>query len=217
MEAAINEMADRSWDLNQVSTGGGGESGFFIYWSIMFFDCSRYPNLGGSFNMAEFDLTNLERVDMEDLNDLREKQWEKSKIVFDSFFEYLNEKGLKETTAAQKTEMAAFFIMKYLFIYSDHTESILEVYDDEIRTFLGNWYIRKSWTPRETEMNKILTAIADFYTFLHKEGFIDKVHLKEIKEVCKDKQWFSKRLKDYFELEDEEFEEWLMEYNYDYY
>jgi len=166
--------------------------------------------------MAEFDFINLERVDVEDFDELREKQWERSKIVFESFFKYLVEKGLKETTAAQKTNMVIFFIMKYLFIYSDHTESILEVYDEDIRTFLGNWYIRKSWTPRETEMNKVLKAIADFYTFLNKGGFIDKLHLQEIKEVCKDKEWFSRRLKDYFELEDEEFEEWIMDYNYDY-
>ncbi|MGM0653302.1 MAG: hypothetical protein ACQES4_11075 [Bacillota bacterium] len=94
--------------------------------------------------MAEFDFINLERVDVEDFDELREKQWERSKIVFESFFKYLVEKGLKETTAAQKTNMVIFFIMKYLFIYSDHTESILEVYDEDIRTFLGNWYIRKS-------------------------------------------------------------------------
>ncbi len=167
--------------------------------------------------MAEFDFINLERVDVEELDELREKQWERSKIVFDSFFKYLKEKGLKESTAAQKAEMVAFFVMQYLFIYSDYADSIVEVYEDEIRTFLGNWYIRKSWTPREAEMNKILTAIKDFYTFLHKEGFIDKEYLNEIKAVCNDKEWFSRRLKDYFELEDEEFEEWIMDYNYDFF
>ena len=32
IETAINEMADRGWILYQITTGGGGESGFFICW-----------------------------------------------------------------------------------------------------------------------------------------------------------------------------------------
>lgn len=165
--------------------------------------------------MTEINFKNLERVEIEDLDDWREKQWEQSEIVFKGFNNYLLDKGLKESTANLKTSMAAFFVMEFLFVYCDDIECILEVDKDEIRTFLGNWYIRKTMSPRVSQINQFLKAISDFYTFLHKKGFLDKTDLKDIKETCKDKEWFAERLQSYFDADEDDFEDWLMEYNYD--
>ena len=144
-----------------------------------------------------------------------EKQWRRSKIIFDHFYEYLRNKGLKESIASKRTEMAAFFIMDYLFVYDD-AMSVLEVDGDTIRRFLGNWYIRKFLSPNMSEIKSFLKSISDFFTFLHEKGFISKEELSEIKEVCKDKAWFEMRLKTYFEAEGEDFYEWIQEYNYDF-
>jgi site-specific recombinase XerD len=142
------------------------------------------------------------------------KQWKKSQIIFDQFYEYLKNKGLKESTASTRAEMAAYFIMEYLFVYDD-VLSILEVSGDTIRTFLGNWYIRKFMNPRMSEIKSFLRAISDFFTFIKNEGFITDDDLKEIKEVCKDLGWFEMRLHTYFAAEGNEFYEWIEEYNYD--
>ncbi len=165
--------------------------------------------------MAEISAANLERVLIEDTGDWREKQWEQSKIVFESFKNYLQEKGIKESTVGKKANMAVFFVMEFLFVHCDDIDNMLYVDDYEIRTFLGNWYIRKSLRPTVGEINQFLKSISDFYTFLHKKGFLNKNHLKEIKEVCKDKEWFAGRLKGYFDAEGEDFENWLTDYNYD--
>jgi hypothetical protein len=144
-----------------------------------------------------------------------DKQWKRSKIVFDQFYDYLTkEKSLKESTAGRRTEMAAFFVMNYLFVYDD-AMSVLEVYGDTIRTFLGNWYIRKTWNPSISRIKSSLRALSDFFTFLYKKGFMAKEQLNEIKEVCKDTGWFEMRLKKYFEANGDDFDEWLQEYNYD--
>ncbi len=143
-----------------------------------------------------------------------EKQWKRSKIIFDHFYEYLKDKGIKESTAGKRTEMAAFFIMNYLFVYDD-AMSILEVSGDTIRTFLGNWYIRKFWNPSLPTIKSYLKSISDFFTFLNEKGFISEEQLGEIKDVCKDKAWFEMRLKTYFEAEDDDFHEWIEEYNYE--
>ena len=144
-----------------------------------------------------------------------EKQWKRSKIVFDHFYEYLKNKGLKESTAGKRTERAAFFIMDYLFVYDD-AMSILEVSGDTVRTFLGNWYIRKFLNPSIVSIKSYLRSISDFYIFLSEKGFISKGQLSEIKEVCKDREWFEMRLKTYFNCKREDFIEWLQEYNYDF-
>lgn len=143
-----------------------------------------------------------------------EKQWKKSKIIFDDFYEYLKNKGLKESTAGKRAEMAAYFIMDYLFVYDDAL-SILEVSGDTIRMFLGNWYIRKFMNPRMSEIKSFLRAISDLFTFIRNEGFITDEDLKEIKDVCKDTAWFEMRLETYFAAEGDEFYEWRREYDYD--
>ena len=144
-----------------------------------------------------------------------EKQWKKSKIIFDHFYEYLKNKGLKESTAGKRTGMAAFFIMDYLFVYDD-AMNILDVSGDTIRTFLGNWYIRKFMNPSISGIKSHLKSISDFFTFFKEKGFISKGHLSEIKKVCRDNPWFEMRLRTYFEAENDDFYEWIQEYNYDF-
>lgn len=104
--------------------------------------------------------------------------------------------------------------MNYVFVYED-LRNILEVYEDSIRKFLGNWYIRKFMDPNISTIKSFLKSISDFYTFLEEKGFISNEELSEIKEVCNDKSWFEMRLKTYFEAEDDDFYEWIEEYNYD--
>ncbi len=166
--------------------------------------------------MAELCAVNFDRVCIEDMDDWAEPQWEQSNIVFDNFYDYLQGKGLKEETAARKTNLVVFFVMKFLFVYCDDIESMLDVDDHCIKSFLGNWYIRKSLSPSVTEINQFLIAIADFYKFAHIKGFISKNYLMMIKEVCKDKAWFAERLRLYFDSDEDDFHDWLMDYNYDY-
>jgi len=157
----------------------------------------------------------LECIKEDNSEEEDEKQWKRTKIVFDHFYNYLVEdRGLKKNTAGERTKMAVFFVMDYLFVYDDAT-SILEVSGDTIKTFLGNWYIRKNWNPSIKEMKSLLRALSDFFTFLYKKDFMDKEELNEIKKVCKDTAWFEMRLKTYFESDEDEFYEWLQEYNYD--
>lgn len=143
-----------------------------------------------------------------------EKQWKRSKIIFDQFYEYLKKKGLKESTVEKRAQRTVFFIMDYLFVYDDAL-NILEVSGDTIRTFLGNWYIRKFMNPKMTEIESFLRSISDFFTFLQEKDFISKEELSEIKEVCKDIGWFEMRLATYFAADEDEFHKWIKEYNYD--
>jgi len=147
----------------------------------------------------------------------RKKQLKKTGIVFDHFYKYLKNKGLKDRSAIRQTNLIAFFIMNYFFIYEDNIDNILYIYDDTIRKFLGNWYIRKSISPQISEIKSFLRAISNFFTFLKKEDFISKEDLQEIKQVCPDTGWFEMRLKTYFETQEDDFYDWIQEYNYDYF
>ena len=164
--------------------------------------------------MEELKDEHFECIKEDNSEEENEKQWQRSKIVFDQFYEYLKNKGLNDNLAGRRTESAAFFIMNYLFVY-DNAKNILEVSEDTVRKFLGNWYIRKCWNPSFQAMKSYLKAISSFYAFLKDKGFISKGQLDEIKEVCKDKAWFEIRLETYFEAEGDNFYDWIQEYNYE--
>jgi len=156
---------------------------------------------------------NLECIKEENSESENEKQWKRSEIVFDEFYNYLKGKGLKEGTCNERVNEVAFFVMDYFFVYHDEI-SMLDVDGGTIRTYLGNWYIRKFWNPSVKGIKSRLKAISDFYTFLHSLNFIDKEELQDIKLTCKDMAWFEMRLKTYFEADEEAFRDWLDEYNY---
>ncbi len=164
--------------------------------------------------MEELKDENFECIKEDNSEEENEKQWQRSKIVFDQFYEYLKNKGLNGSTAGRRTDNAAFFVMNYLFVYDD-TKNVLKVSEDSIRKFLGNWYIRKFWNPSLQGIKSYLKAISDFYTFLKDKGLISKEQLSEIKDVCKDKAWFEMRLRTYFEAQGDDFYNWIQEYNYE--
>jgi hypothetical protein len=143
-----------------------------------------------------------------------ERQWELSKIVFDRFYEYLKKKGLKESTAEQRTDGAAFFIMRYVFVYEDVID-IRAISEETVRKYLGNWYIRKVMNSSIKEIKLNLTALSNFFTFLKENDHITEDHLRELKGICRDTEWFEMRFRTYFESEGEDFREWIEEYNYD--
>lgn len=165
--------------------------------------------------MEELKAEHFECIMEENSKEEFERQWEQSGVVFESYYQHSLDRGLKESTAAMRHDRVAFFVMDFLFLY-DIEQDILWVDGDTIRKYLGNWYIRKFWSPRMSEIRASLTAISDFFTFLHKQGFIDDERLDDIKRVCRDKGWFEMRLETYRGASgEEEFYQWIQEYNYD--
>lgn len=136
----------------------------------------------------------------------------KMKPVFHQFGEYLKKKGLKKETVQKKVQMVVLFIFEFLYVYSS-VDNVFFIDGDTIRTFLGNWYIRKVMNPRMKEIRGFLNAIADFFTFLKKKDLIFKEDLQELKETGKDKEWFEIRLATYFQFQWSDFQEWIEEYN----
>lgn len=104
--------------------------------------------------------------------------------------------------------------MNYFFVYEGKM-SVLQTEEITIRTFLGNWYIRKNWSPKFKEMKEILSALFDFFEFIHNKEFITDEQFEKIKQVCKEKNWFEHRLKTYKTANGDDFKKWIEEYNYD--
>lgn len=157
---------------------------------------------------------NFECIKEDNSEEENERQWKNSKIVFDEFRKYLSEKNYKEELIERQLGYSSFFVMNYFFVYDDSL-SILATDDTTIRTFLGNWYIRKNMAPNFKEMKEILSALFDFFEFTYNKEFITIEQFEKIKQVCKDKDWFEYRLKTYKTANGNDFKKWIDEYNYD--
>ena len=157
---------------------------------------------------------NFQCIKEDNSEEENERQWENSKIVFDEFRKYLSDKNCNEKLIERQLGYSSFFMMNYFFVY-DGKLSILETDATTIRTFLGNWYIRKNWSPNFKEMKEILSALFDFFEFIYTKELITIEQLEKIKQVCKDKNWFETRLKSYKSADGDDFRKWIEEYNYD--
>ncbi len=157
---------------------------------------------------------NFECIKEDNSEEENERQWERSKIVFEEFRKYLSGKNYKDKLIERQLGYSSYFMMNYFFVYADEM-SVLGTDDTTIRKFLGNWYIRKNWTPKFKEMKEILSALFDFFEFTYKNDFITSAQFEKIKQVCKDKEWFENRLKTYKTAEGDDFRMWIEDYNYD--
>lgn len=166
---------------------------------------------GIKMNKVTFEMLNFDYGD--DWSENIDENVKKMAPVFQGFEEYLKRRNLKELTVQKKVQSISFFLFNYLYIY-DSVDSVLEVDEITIRTFLGNWYIRKFLNPNMTEIRVFLNAIKDFYTFLKKLDLFDDIN--DIKEACKDKNWYQMRLETYYNSHGAAFESWIQEYNYDF-
>ena len=157
---------------------------------------------------------NFECIKEDNSEEENEKQWEVSKNIFESFKEYLINKGCKENIVERQIGCITYFVMDYFFVYADEI-SVLETNEATIRKFLGNWYIRKNWSPNFKEIKEILSALFDFFDFLKSIQLISIEQYESLIHTCKDKVWFENRLKTYKTAEGDNFKEWIQEYNYD--
>lgn len=162
----------------------------------------------------ELKAKNFECIKEDNSEEENERQWENSKVVFDEFRKYLSGKNYKDELIERQLGYSSFFMMNYFFVYEGKM-SVLETEEITIRTFLGNWYIRKNWSPNFKEMKEILSALFDFFEFAHTKEFITREQFEQVKQVCKDKDWFETRLKTYKTADGINFKKWIEEYNYD--
>ena len=164
--------------------------------------------------MMKLTKENFECIKEDNSEEENNRQWESTQIVFDEFEEYLRNKNYNDKKVQRQLEYSSFYVMNYFFVYEDLL-SVLETEDATIRKFLGNWYIRKNWSPKMKEMKEILSALFDFFEFLCKRELITNEQFENIKLVCKDYSWFEYRLKTYKTTDIKGFKEWIDEYNYD--
>lgn len=118
------------------------------------------------------------------LKKVKEIEEHNEKVLIE-FQEYLEKKSLSPKTINKHVDNMRFYANDFLLRY-DLTP--IEQGSDEIGSFLGDYFIRKtSWASKYTIQDNA-TGFIKLYTFLHEKGSITKEELMDMKEMIKEKK-----------------------------
>ena len=154
---------------------------------------------------------------MEDflIYNMEEGRLEENTALLQGFQKLLASKGLKAKTMNQHVENIKFFAQDYLFNYN--SKALIDLTAEDIRDYLGTWYIRKWAGVSKTNITQNLVAFKKFAKYLHDTKKISEDDYQDILDLCKDKAYFLKRFDAYNSLPSESsefgvaFEQWMLE------
>ena len=102
--------------------------------------------------------------------------------VLEAFESWLRAKKLTERTVEKHSGNIDFYINHFL-LYSELKRPAAGV--DEIRLFLGYWFIRKAMWSDEASVRANATSLKKFYDFMAEQGHVTRAAVKELKETIK--------------------------------
>ena len=94
------------------------------------------------------------------------------------------------------------------FIIPDRCENLFAVEALHIRQFAGHWYIVRTPEPNLTELTKILTGTAEFYSFLSRQQLVSEVAANEITSQCREFDYYQQRIDDFWAIKDDGYTAW---------
>ena len=103
--------------------------------------------------------------------------------ILDTFQSWLHEKNLSESTIRKHRGNIDFYINEFL-LYEEPKRPADGV--DEVRLFLGYWFIRKAMWANETSIRSNAASLKKFYDFMLEHGKVTSDAVKELKETIKE-------------------------------
>ena len=108
---------------------------------------------------------------------------EENTEILDAFQSWLYEKNLSESTVRKHRDNIDFYINEFL-LYAEPKRPADGV--DEVRLFLGYWFIRKAMWANETNIRSNAASLKKFYDFMLERGEVTRDAVKELKETIKE-------------------------------
>lgn len=103
--------------------------------------------------------------------------------VLEAFESWLNRKNLSESTVKKHRDNVDFYINEFL-LYEEPKRPVDGV--DEVRLFLGYWFIRKAMWANETTIRSNAASLKKFYDFMAERGYVTPDAVKELRETIKE-------------------------------
>jgi len=111
------------------------------------------------------------------------------------FYRHLLSRGLKSSTAEKHAANARLFLIDYHASY--FLEGPRALQSEKVQDFLGTWYFQKSVSPTQTEILSLLTSLKQLAAYMEQCGILPNERCCQIKQVCSNKLYFLRRLKEF--------------------
>lgn len=116
------------------------------------------------------------------------------------------QKSVPPEQAGEFCQGADYFLRE--FIVADRCENLFSVEALHVRQFAGHWYIIRTPEPNLTELKKILTGTAEFYSFLSRQGLVPEIVANEITSQCQELDYYQQRIDNFWAIEDDGYAAW---------
>lgn len=131
-----------------------------------------------------------------------------------NFYNYCIDKGMPIPVASRKVHILDNYLVGFIVRYSANKPICIDA-ENALRTYLGNFYIRKDIHPTIYYINLFLDAVFEFYSYMFERKYIEKSLMQEFENECKNREYYYNRWETYFSTT--YFENWVEEYNYDFF
>ncbi|MBD3193593.1 MAG: hypothetical protein GF317_00955 [Candidatus Lokiarchaeota archaeon] len=133
--------------------------------------------------------------------------------ILEEYKYYLKKKAHKSEYIQEHLEFLRFFSTNYLI--GNIGQTLLEIDEDEIFDFLGNWYIRKVLDFTKADIIPLLRIFKKFSSFLYNKKKISEEQYLSLKEAYNNPRYFVQKFEGYKNLNPDSenwsvnFESWL--------
>jgi hypothetical protein len=103
--------------------------------------------------------------------------------LLSDFEDWLNRKGLSETTVRGHVQNSDFYVNEYL-LYEDAVEAAQGTH--HVGMFLGDWFIRKATWSSEAAIRSNAASLKKFYDFMQAQGLVQEEAVRELRETIKE-------------------------------
>ena len=106
-----------------------------------------------------------------------------NKLLLKEFSEHLSQAGLKHQTVSSHVNNIDFYVNEFL-LYEDAIHAQDGV--DEVRMFLGYWFIKKAMWANESAIRANATSLKKFYGLLAAKNLVDPAEVLALEETIKE-------------------------------
>jgi len=149
------------------------------------------------FESDDFDFASLEeelRVD------------ERCQSLLNSFYHQMQINGQSSQSASDLAYGADYYLRNYLLDFA--RQNVVRPKPGIVRYFAASWFITHTLAPEPEVLDQHLTAILEFYRFLHHQHYISAEELLSIEDEVADSTYYHQRIEQFLAIVGDGFFSW---------
>lgn len=126
--------------------------------------------------------------------------------VLKKFYLHLQQRGMTAESASDLAYSADLYVRDYLLDFA--CQNIVRPQAGIVRKFAGSWFITHTLDPEIAVLERRLSAVAEFYRFLHHQHLVSAEELAFLLEEAGQLDFYNERINSFLKINGDGFAEW---------